>query len=101
MLETQVVTATTPYHRTPLPTPDDITRILSYSDKSYIAKRRTKSVSKGANSMVAKTIRESTRSYTEFDRGYGYVRARKSIGVSDSWLVEHTAEAGHLRDFQH
>jgi len=100
LLEPNVIAATSPFAKgkKKLPAPSDISRILAKTDNAFLAKKRIKSVTKGSSSVVAKMIREATKNYEEFEKGYGFVRMRKEIGSKVNWSIDLSPEACHFSD---
>ena len=102
MLVPNAVAATTPYSRgrKKLPALADVERIKSKTDNAFLAKVDVRSPIHGNSSVVAKTIRETTRSYEEFNPSIGVIRMRKVIDSTSDWSVQLSPNARHFSDIR-
>lgn len=101
MLKQGPISILTPYNRgSRLPSSADIKRIVSLSPESYSTSSCIKERVKNRNPTVEKTLREAGARFTKSEPPMGLVRLRNGgLAAFNSWRVELSARASHLRDY--
>ena len=93
----------TPFSRgsNPLPSKEDVDRILGYTGKAYSSARLGSTAPSKRSASVEKTIRRYGWRIRNTDPKQGHLRLRSSLGSSSSdWTVELFDNAVHLGDIR-